>query len=548
MQLQDLSYDLKNDHILIKDDNIGEYSLSIEVFSLENVYTVNGYSKKEGKYVSEKILWGTDVPTDGEASLEIENTEKGKMFHACARLDKKVRGIKLRFDGLPLGKLLSSFSGEKQITDYGTLLYYPEGWRELSTPLLVFELQDKKYLYIRCFDGMVRAKRFFIKRENEKMRVDVCMDQDGVLIEDRFEAPSLECGICDNLEKIYTEQSEYIRNAYALEEYETSKIAPAWLKEISLVVTMHMEAFTGHIFHTYEKALADMQKIVKHIDGRKVLVYLAGWEGRYYYKYGDYTCDERLGGEEKLKALVDGLHKLGCKVMAMYGMNIANKNVPALKEIVSKAEFQSVSGARYHSGSVNWEGAHHYDFNELVQLNVGCPEWNDYLYGQILDATVKYGFDGAFLDIAACYTNDKNYNHFEGVERLCERLRGIKEDFLVAGEGFYDALAKTMPLFQSGHTNGQMHYHDSVSPLLFTRFVREFAHLCLGAPGSGSTGVHEQGINTETQTPTRKGILPTLSLVEDTVEKHFDEVMPIIEQANAYYGRYVDENDEKTAQ
>ena len=74
-----------------------------------------------------------------------------------------------------------------------------------------------------------------------------------------------------------------------------------------------------------------------------------------------------------------------------------------------------------------------------------------------------------------------------------------------------------MPLFQSGHTDGWMHYHDRVSPMLFTRFAREFAHLCLGDVGRGSTGVHEQGTNTETMTPLREGIIPTLSLVENTV-------------------------------
>ena len=38
-----------------------------------------------------------------------------------------------------------------------------------------------------------------------------------------------------------------------------------------------------------------------------------------------------MGGETKLKELVEGLQALGCKVMAMYGMNIMNKNIPVLE-------------------------------------------------------------------------------------------------------------------------------------------------------------------------------------------------------------------------
>ena len=254
---------------------------------------------------------------------------------------------------------------------------------------------------------------------------------------------------------------------------------------------------------------------------------------------GNYTCDSRLGGEEKLKEVVKKLQDLGCKVMAMYGMNIANKTIPAIKEMLSEVEIENVSGAKYHHGSVNWEGAHHYDFNDLMQLNIGNPKWQDYLFEQIKDATLKYNFDGAFLDIVAGYANDKNYSIYNGVVEFCDRLRNIKEEFLVSGEAFYDGLAKAMPLFQSGHTDGWMHYHDRVSDKLFTRYCREFAHLCLGDPSRGSSGVHELGTNTEISAPYRKAIIPTLSLVEDSIEVAFDEVKKIIDQANKYYDEFL---------
>lgn len=536
MQIQDLSYKLNNDLL-----DLGDYQISVEVFSLGNVFTIepNSFVKKNNLYHSSSLLWGNDVKVEGETTLCIENYDNYRTFEITASLNENIRSIKLRFDNLPLGTYISSTDEDKKVTEKGLLFKYPEGWRSLSTPLLIFKLENGKFLYISCKDNKVRQKIFFFKKVNDKMRLDVVQECDGTKLSNTFNAPLIECGICDNLEDIILKHSNHIKKVYGLEEYVDCSIAPSWLKDISLVVTMHMQTFTGFIFHTYEQALEDMKKITSYLDGKNILVYLAGWEGRYYYKYGDYTCDERMGGETKLKELVEGLQSLGCKVMAMYGMNIMNKNVPALKDIVPVAEFQSISGAKYHSGSVDWEGAHHYDFNELVQLNVGCKEYQDYLFNQIKSATDKYGFDGAFLDIAACYTNDLNNNLYKGVIELCDRLRGIKKDFLVSGEGYYDGLSKAMPLFQSGHTDGWMHYHDRVSPLLFTRFSREFAHLCLGDVGRGSSGVHELGTNTETMTPLREGIIPTLSLVENTVKDNFEKVKVILDQAKEYKRRFL---------
>ena len=533
MQKQDLSYNLKNAKI-----DVDNFKVSVEVFSLENVYSVDEYFVKENTYVSNNILWGDTEKTEGYVNLSIDKKENIN-FIIEAKLDKLIRGVKLRFDDLPLGKLISSVDEDKVITEAGLVMPYPCAWRGITTPLVVFELEDKKYLFIRIKDRVVREKRFFIKKVNGKMRVDVGFDEDGTKISNHILTPEIEYGIVDDKEEIYQIQSDFMKEIFELEEYENNKISPSWLKDISLVVTMHMEAFTGHIFHTYDKALKDVEVLTKYIDGKKILVYLAGWEGRYYYKYGNYTCDSRLGGEEKLKEVVKKMQDLGCKVMAMYGMNIANKTIPAIKEMLSEVEIENVSGAKYHHGSVNWEGAHHYDFNDLMQLNIGNPKWQNYLYEQIKDATLKYIFDGAFLDIVAGYANDKNYSIYNGVIEFCDRLRNIKDEFLVSGEAFYDGLAKAMPLFQSGHTDGWMHYHDRVSDKLFTRYCREFAHLCLGDPSRGSSGVHELGTNVEISAPYRKAIIPTLSLVEDSIEVAFDEVKKIIDQANKYYDEFL---------
>lgn len=538
MQTQDLSYKLNSDSIAVIDCSGVDFDASVEVFSLENVYTpeLGSFGHSSGVYRSDRLVWGNAVHVDGEVRVEINGAAGRKTFDISARLDRPVRGVKLRLDNLPLGTLISLAEEDKPVTEYGSCYKYPEGWRGLFTPLLVFRLADGRFLYIRCLDKTVCEKRFFVKKTgDDRMRVDVVQDALGSALSERYDAPTVECGFTDDADKIYSEQSDYIKRVYGLDEYENSRIAPRWLKDITLAVVMHMQSFTGYIFHDYESAYRDVARLAELIDGKRILVYLAGWEGRYYYKYGTYTPDERMGGAKALKAAVAKMQALGCKVMAMYGMTMANKAQPDIARIIADGgEYQSVSGAKFHHGSVDWEGAHHYDFGDLAMLNVANKPWRDRLFGQIKAATDEFGFDGAFLDIAACYVNDRNADSYSGVVELCDSLRTVKPEFLVSGEGYYDGLSRAMPLFQSGHTDGRLNYHDRVSEKLFTRFSREFAHLCIGDPSRGSTGVHELGENSDRVTPLRKGIIPTLALVEDTLDKAPDKVRETIELAKRY--------------
>jgi len=528
MQAQDLSYDLKNAKISLPLNNKKTTpEVSVEVFSFENVYTVEkgGFiEEKKNHFVANSLLWGSQEKTKGKVELTIDEQH----INVKAELDKNIRSVKVRFDNLPHGKLISTSDQDREITEYGLNLKYPEGWRSLSHPLLVFEINKKKYLFFRSLDKSVNQKYFFIKKTGKTMRLDFVQEQNGTIESKKFNVPTIEYGFASSKEEIYAAQRKYMEETFGLKPFEESAIVPSWLKDISLVVTVHMQTFTGYIFNTYEKVYEEIEKLSKFVNPKRILVYLAGWEGRYYYKYGNYCPDERMGGAKALKETVNKLHKLGSKVMAMYGINLVNMNLPNIKPILEKAEFQSTSGAKFHNGSVDWEGAHHYDFNELRNLNFASKLWQDELVRQITENTKTFDFDGAFLDIAACFINDKNNSTFEGLCQLCDRLRKIKKEFLVGGEGYYDGMSKTIPLFQSGHTDGKMNYHDRMDEELFSKYSREFAHLCLGDPSRGSTGVHEQGTNTDYKTPIRKGIIPTLSIVEDSIlpdNKRFKEII-----------------------
>ena len=129
MQLQDLSYKVKTDYI-----NLGDYKVHIELFSLENIYYPKEKSliKHGNLYESNQIVFGETENVEGNISLEVHDIQNGYSIKAKASLDKDIRCLKIAFNNLPLGDLITLSSEDKKITEFGELYRYPEGWRAKS--------------------------------------------------------------------------------------------------------------------------------------------------------------------------------------------------------------------------------------------------------------------------------------------------------------------------------------------------------------------------------------------------------------------------------
>ncbi len=540
--MQNLSFDLNND--VIKE---GIFSFSCEVFTFENLYTVaRGSYVKHGNYYqsSNMLVHGGQTGSKGCVGLKIKPINDTS-YHVSlkAKLLKTIRSVKLRVSFSANAKILSLINGEHHRIDHdGLLIRYPEGWRDVSTPLVILEADDGLFYYFRSLDNQVREKRFYIQKDqnSDQLVIELIHEELATVMAEDVVCPTWEVGVSEDLESIYQKHAEMIAEHYGLVPFQDRTDVPDWLKDISLVVTCHMQHWTGHIFNTYDDCLKAITKISEWIDPRHVLVYLPGWEGRYYYQYGDYRADERLGGAVRLKAMVDGLHALGAHVMPMYGINMVNQGLENFEQWGRPSEFTFPSGAKLHHGSVDWDGSRHYDHFTNANLNPASPKWQSRLVSQIRHLSDEFGFDGAFLDIAAVWVNDSNHDLLPGIIEMVRKIRADNPSFVVGGEGWYDGLTKAMPLFQCGHTEGKMHYHDMPYEGFFTPFAREFAHLSLGDVSRGSTGCHELGYNPETMTPSRKGIIPTLALVDQTIEKEEAKVKIIIDQALEYQKEVID--------
>jgi len=222
----------------------------------------------------------------------------------------------------------------------------------------------------------------------------------------------------------------------------------------------------------------------------------------------------------------------------MFGINIVGTHFPGYEEWGKPSEFRGPSGNSY-GGSVDWDASRHFDHGSNRNLNPAAPKWQNRLYTQVTSLVDLYGFDAAFFDISAVWMNDPNHYLYDGVKALMERLKKHSPDILLAGEAWYDGIAAFLPLLQCGHTDGVLHWHDDAYAPLYDDYVRGFGHLCLGDPARGSTGVHELGFNPVWRCPLRKGIIPTVTIVDDTMEKAQDKVFRIIDDAVEYSARFL---------
>ena len=60
-----------------------------------------------------------------------------------------------------------------------------------------------------------------------------------------------------------------MEETFGLKPFEESAIVPSWLKDISLVVTVHMQTFTGYIFNTYVKVYEEIEKLSKFVNPKE---------------------------------------------------------------------------------------------------------------------------------------------------------------------------------------------------------------------------------------------------------------------------------------
>ncbi|MGH7593645.1 MAG: hypothetical protein ACRELE_07330, partial [Gemmatimonadales bacterium] len=383
---------------------------------------------------------------------------------------------------------------------------------------------DQEFLSIAARDERVRTKRFFFQPGERGYRVEAIVEADGWNQQPRFEVPPWTIMRTSTADAAVDAHYQHLERVHGLRKWDDRTDVPDWMRRTALVTTLHGQHFTGYIFNDYARSLETLRWIATQIPADRVLVFLSAWDGRYYWDYPNYRVSDRMGGEAGFRRLVDEAHRMGFRIMPMFGTNAANRNQPVFRQIADGATAK-IDGDVMDLNWVDWDNDRHQE-GWLAYMNPGVESWRKWLGGRIDEMITRFGVDAYFLDIVGGWTNNTKADMHAGTRQLVMDLRARHPNVPCVGEMHYDTLLEFIPMYQAG---GGGH------PAQYARF---FQHLSSPAPGRGSSGVHESGFgrfNPETLSLFPAAI-PTLQVVDDTFSKHRDVMAAIIARAKERAG------------
>ncbi len=509
---------------------VGGWALSFQVITLENIYGLASdavtVSADGGgwRLACTALAWGGGQRrAPGAVSVEAQLEDERLRLRVTAEAEHKISAVKVLARGLPPVRPLDMLDTARDVPPDGLLDRYPN---LLRLPLWLAALPDDTLLGFRCEDSAYRAKRFCAYRERMgrlagQYTVECIHEDDARLFDTRTTTPEWVLARGVQPEAFRHEQLAFAEAHGGLVPWEQRTDVPNWAREVRLVLTLHGMHWSGYTFNTYADMLDIIRFVVERIDGQHVLAYLPGWEGRYYWQYGDFRPEPLLGGADGFARLCDGARAHGAHVMPMFGGNCANAWLPNFHTFGPSSYMKSATRNPFLGNQPDWNTSRAHDTGWQAWLNPGAPAWQNELTRQVLGLVDRYGFDAVFLDTVEVWTNDPDFNMLAGYQQLVDRLRSGRPELLVTGEDWFDGLLPIFPLYQQSSKWRQV-------PQWVRRYARLIGHICDGEASRGSTGVFEAGYAPYERLPDDPLYIPTLAFVDGTLTGARDEIEAVI--------------------
>jgi hypothetical protein len=534
--MHDLSFTVDNPSF-----DLGGWQISLQVITFENTYALSAektYLRKRKRSVAvecETLVTAGGDTASGRAWIRSQSDGDTVDLVAGAEHRHKIRCLKLIVSGLPLGNITGQrWASAAPVPPGGVVYRYPFDTRaalSLHTPLVFLSDPAGGFIYFRSLDSAVRAKRFAFIPQNDTLSAELIFEENGPDMGRKAVTPAWRIGRCADPETIVEEHLGDLEEHFGLQPWEKRWDVPEWAREIALVASIHGMHWSGYTFNTYADVLRTLEWICERIDGKRVLAFLPGWEGRYYWQYGNYRPEPFLGGAAGFRRLSEGARRLGVALMPMFGANCANTRTRGYDGWGQPSVLRSASGMEFQGNRPDWDASRAHDPGWQAWLNPGAPRWRRHLLKEISGLVDRYELPAVFLDTHHIWDNDPRYPLYEGLRMLRDDLKRSREQLLVAGEGWYDALGAITPVSQIGA--------PAQWDQIFSRYCRTFAHLMWGDPGRGSSGVHEAGYTGFGLVQDSPYWWPTVTIVDGTIEKAPEKVESVIEQAHRYARTYL---------
>ncbi len=511
------------------------------IYSRENAYHLDQAAMTavagpgELKLVGQGLRWaGGQEPAPGKIEAVFRKNGSWVEWDVTAEMDQPIKAITTIVRGIPRGKVSSAGYAVFDPHDDELLFGYPFSGGDLfggnaaggmGTPLIIVQSGERDFHFISSLDDKVRTKRIYLQPGQTGYRVEVIHEVEGWLDQSKVTIPRWRIGRAATLEAAAAPHYQHLERAYRFPRWESRPDVPDWLRRTALVVQMHGMHFSGYVFNTFPKMLEILQWMAARIPADRVLIFIPAWDGRYYWDYPEYQVAPRLGGEREFRRLIQEGKKLGYRFMPMFGANAANRKLPSFAKFADAAT-EKVDGDAMNLNWVDWDNDRHQE-GWGAYLNLGVESWRRWLTDRIAETIDRYGVDAYFLDIIGGWTNNPKADMHEGARLMVAELRRRYPHVLACGEFHYDALLEFIPLY---------HVHAKFG----VPYARYFSHLSHPAPGRGSSGVHESGFSPfdpkTLSLPKPEGLIPTLSVVDDTFTIWREQMTAIIAEARTRAG------------
>ncbi len=540
MFTSDLSYD-PGDPAVALPGGIG--TIALQIFTTSNVYGLPaggldiGTTSEGLTVVADELSWaGQQQRARGSARLAVERAGSGVSIKAAATHSEPIKALKFVLRDLPAAEAgfwqaTSRPDTRRKVLPLDPLLWrYPwpadDPWPEWETPWAAAGPgDDGTFVTLSVRDDRVRPVRLFAHRPPwaTGVVVEVVCELDAREWSPAGETPQLVVQVHRSQDGALASLEEHLAHAaraHGMPRWEERTDVPGWFHSTRLVITLHGGHWTGYVFNTFDQMGEAVRFVAERIDGRKVLAYIPGWEGRYYFDYPHYQPAPLLGGPAGFDRLLATAHSYGVRVMPMFGIHGVNaQRYPDWEQSALRTRTNRMPLVLVDKP--DWDGDRSGD-DDQVFCNPGEPGFRQLLVDQISELAERHAIDGAFLDTTGCWFNDPRYNLMDGYRSLTDELRRRHPGLLIAGEGWFDALLSVFPVNQT--------WHDPSArfrcPDVMSRFARALPHLSTPAPGRGSTGVHENGWGSPPQpgAPMAPGTLRNISFVDDTLRDYASHV------------------------
>lgn len=504
----------------------------------ENTYSLHAGSMRRTEDPAVVTIHASQFTTAGQqqqvaGSCEIRLTKHGDTIaiSVTASVEKEpVRAVKLILRNLPTGRV--GFTSWEAVPNLAPVpleslaLSYP-GYQG-GAPVWFLATEGERGTSFSSVDSTPRPRRFVASRETDGgTRIELVFEEDARHWANSLTTPEWQLRHHTTLDEAIASRVTLLEQQAGMQPWERRTDVPPWVYEIGLVVCLHGMHWSGYILQDYAAMRASIDWVTARIPGKNVLFFVAGWEGRYYRSYGNSVPHPRMGGAVGFHALVEAAHGKGAHVMAMYAGNAAMPGTPGFANYAPESHFHADGNLGWtpmRGYSVDWSTVRGGETDGSAWLNPGAPGWQRHLTGQVRATIKDFGIDGAFFDTQPSCDNDRLHQPIDGLRTIVGDLRNESPNLLIATESWLDT---TFSFLHAGQTPAAYKNWSS-------RFGRRFAHLAMGEPSRGSTGVHELGF-CEYNFEQLMTIFdwPTLALVDTTLRDAPTQAARVIEYAKA---------------